>query len=98
MPSEAVITTGRRTVVMAAEENGKLRPVDVEVGMESNLHVKSRFPRCRPNVHATWPPRLTALIVRPSALSIAGRHGTGAKPNLSFKTANRPLASARDCR
>lgn len=35
VPSEAVITTGRRTVVMVAEENGKYRPVDVEVGMES---------------------------------------------------------------
>ena len=35
VPSEAVITTGRRTVVMAAEENGKFRPLDVEVGMES---------------------------------------------------------------
>jgi Cu(I)/Ag(I) efflux system membrane fusion protein len=35
VPSEAVINTGRRSVVMVAEESGKFRPVDVEVGMES---------------------------------------------------------------
>jgi Cu(I)/Ag(I) efflux system membrane fusion protein len=35
VPSEAMITTGRRTVVMVAEENGRYRPVDVEIGMES---------------------------------------------------------------
>jgi Cu(I)/Ag(I) efflux system membrane fusion protein len=35
VPSEAVITTGRRTVVMVAEDNGKYRPVDVEIGTES---------------------------------------------------------------
>ena len=36
VPSEAVIQTGRRTIVMAAEPDGKYRAVDVEVGMESN--------------------------------------------------------------
>jgi Cu(I)/Ag(I) efflux system membrane fusion protein len=35
VPSEAVITTGRRTVIMVAEESGKYRPVDVDIGMES---------------------------------------------------------------
>jgi Cu(I)/Ag(I) efflux system membrane fusion protein len=35
VPTEAVIQTGRRTVVMLAEENGRFRPVDVEVGIES---------------------------------------------------------------
>ena len=35
IPSEAVIQTGRRTVVMLAEDNGRFRPVDVEAGLES---------------------------------------------------------------
>jgi membrane fusion protein, copper/silver efflux system len=35
VPTEAVIQTGRRTVVMLAEENSSFRPVDVEVGIES---------------------------------------------------------------
>ena len=35
IPTEAVIQTGNRTVVMLAEENGRFRPVDVEAGIES---------------------------------------------------------------
>jgi Cu(I)/Ag(I) efflux system membrane fusion protein len=35
IPTEAVIQTGKRTVVMLAEENGRFRPVDVEPGVES---------------------------------------------------------------
>ena len=35
VPTEAVIQTGKRTVVMLAEENGRFRPVDVEAGVES---------------------------------------------------------------
>jgi len=35
IPTEAVIQTGKRTVVMLAEANGRFRPVDVEVGIES---------------------------------------------------------------
>lgn len=35
IPSEAVIQTGKRTVVMLAEENGRFRPVDVQAGIES---------------------------------------------------------------
>ncbi|RQP21835.1 efflux RND transporter periplasmic adaptor subunit [Piscinibacter terrae] len=35
IPTEAVIQTGRRTVVMLAEEDGRFRPVDVEAGIES---------------------------------------------------------------
>ena len=35
VPTEAVIQTGRRTVVLLAEENGRFRPVDVEAGIES---------------------------------------------------------------
>ena len=34
-PTEAVIHTGRRTVVIVAEDGGKFRPVDVEAGRES---------------------------------------------------------------
>ena len=35
VPSEAVIMTGRRNVVMLAEGNGKFRSVEVEAGVES---------------------------------------------------------------
>ncbi len=35
VPTEAVIQTGRRSVVMLAEDNGRFRPVDVELGIES---------------------------------------------------------------
>ena len=35
IPTEAVIQTGRRTVVMLAEDNGRFRPADVEIGIES---------------------------------------------------------------
>lgn len=38
IPTEAVIQTGRRTVVMLAEQDGKgdrFRPIDVEIGIES---------------------------------------------------------------
>jgi len=35
VPAEAVIHTGRRTVVIIAEDGGKFRPVEVEVGRES---------------------------------------------------------------
>ncbi len=35
IPTEAVIQTGKRTVVMLSEDNGRFRPVDVEIGIES---------------------------------------------------------------
>ena len=35
IPTEAVIQTGRRSVVMLAEEGGRFRPVEVEIGIES---------------------------------------------------------------
>ena len=35
VPTEAVIQTGRRTVVLLAQENGRFQPVDVEAGIES---------------------------------------------------------------
>jgi len=35
VPTEAVIQTGKRTVVMLAEENGRFRPVEVVAGIES---------------------------------------------------------------
>ena len=35
IPTEAVIQTGKRTVVMLAEDTGAFRPVDVEIGIES---------------------------------------------------------------
>lgn len=36
VPTEAIIQTGRRLVVMIAEGDGKFRSVDVEIGNESN--------------------------------------------------------------
>ncbi|MEO8467255.1 MAG: efflux RND transporter periplasmic adaptor subunit [Gammaproteobacteria bacterium] len=36
VPTEAVIETGRRTVVMVVEANGTFAPVDVEIGIEAN--------------------------------------------------------------
>ena len=35
IPTEAVIQTGKRTVVMLAEDNGRFRPAEVEIGIES---------------------------------------------------------------
>ncbi len=35
IPTEALIQTGKRTVVMLAEDNGRFRPVEVEAGIES---------------------------------------------------------------
>lgn len=35
VPAEAVIQTGRRTVVMLAEDNGHFRPVEVRAGIEA---------------------------------------------------------------
>ncbi len=35
VPTEAVIQTGKRAVVMLAEENGRFRPVEVQTGIES---------------------------------------------------------------
>jgi membrane fusion protein, copper/silver efflux system len=35
VPTEAVIQTGRRTVVMLAEDQGRFRPAEIQVGLES---------------------------------------------------------------
>ena len=35
VPTEAVIQTGKRTVVMLAEKEGRFRPIEVEIGIES---------------------------------------------------------------
>jgi Cu(I)/Ag(I) efflux system membrane fusion protein len=35
VPTEAVIQTGRRTVVMLAEDSGRFRPVEIDAGIES---------------------------------------------------------------
>jgi Cu(I)/Ag(I) efflux system membrane fusion protein len=42
VPTEAVIHTGRRAVVMLAEEGGRFRPVDVEIGSESGGRTEIR--------------------------------------------------------
>jgi len=36
IPTEAVIQTGTRTVVMLAEDKGRFRPVEIEAGIESD--------------------------------------------------------------
>lgn len=36
VPSEAIIQTGQRTVVMVAQGDGKFMPVDIKTGIESN--------------------------------------------------------------
>lgn len=40
LPSEAVIRTGTRTVVMLAEDGGKYRPVEIKAGEESDGQVE----------------------------------------------------------
>jgi Cu(I)/Ag(I) efflux system membrane fusion protein len=42
VPTEAVIYTGRRTVVIVAEENGRFRPVQVQAGIESGGQTEIR--------------------------------------------------------
>ena len=42
VPSEAVIQTGKRSVVLVAEGAGMFKPVDVEVGMESDGQTEIR--------------------------------------------------------
>ena len=42
VPTEAVIQTGRRAVVIVADEEGRFTPVDVDIGMESNGETEIR--------------------------------------------------------
>ncbi len=42
VPTEAVIQTGRRTVVMLAEADGRFRPVEVEAGLETGGQTEIR--------------------------------------------------------
>jgi len=42
VPTEAVIQTGTRTVVMLAEDNGRFRPIDVETGIETGGQTEVR--------------------------------------------------------
>lgn len=42
VPSEAVIQTGKRSVVVVAQGDGKFVPVDVEVGLDSNGQTEIR--------------------------------------------------------
>jgi membrane fusion protein, copper/silver efflux system len=41
-PTEAVIQTGKRSVVLLAEGEGKFKPVDVEIGMETDGQTEIR--------------------------------------------------------
>ncbi|WP_372660750.1 efflux RND transporter periplasmic adaptor subunit, partial [Hydrogenophaga sp.] len=42
VPTEAVIQTGKRSLVMLAEEQGRFRPVEVEIGTESGGQTEIR--------------------------------------------------------
>jgi len=42
VPTEAIIQTGTRSVVMLAEDNGRFRPADVEIGIESGGRTEIR--------------------------------------------------------
>ena len=42
VPSEAVIRTGKRTVVIVAQAEGRFAPIDVETGIESNGQTEIR--------------------------------------------------------
>ncbi len=42
VPTEAVIQTGKRSVVMVAQGDGKFMPVDVEIGIEANGQTEIR--------------------------------------------------------
>ena len=42
VPTEAVIQTGERTVILLAEDDGRFRPVDVEIGLESDGRTQIR--------------------------------------------------------
>jgi membrane fusion protein, copper/silver efflux system len=42
VPSEAVIQTGKRSVVVVAQGDGKFAPVDVEIGLDSNGQTEIR--------------------------------------------------------
>src|SRR5260221_11605275 len=42
VPSEAVIQTGKRSVVVVAQAEGKFTPVEVEIGMEANGQTEIR--------------------------------------------------------
>ena len=42
VPTEAVIQTGKRSVVLVAEGEGKFKPVDVEIGMETDGQTEIR--------------------------------------------------------
>jgi membrane fusion protein, copper/silver efflux system len=40
VPTEAIVQTGKRTLVMLAEDNGRFRPVEVEIGRESGARTE----------------------------------------------------------
>ena len=42
VPTEALIKTGKRTVVLLAQENGRFQPVDIEAGIESGGQTEIR--------------------------------------------------------
>jgi Cu(I)/Ag(I) efflux system membrane fusion protein len=42
VPTEAIIPTGKRTVVIVAQAGGRFAPVDVEIGAESDGHTEVR--------------------------------------------------------
>ena len=63
IPTEAVIQTGRRTVVMLAEDNGRFRPVEVEIGIETTTYVRNIY-----KYYAAYRLQLEAMEMRREAV------------------------------
>jgi len=78
IPSEALIATGERNVVMVAQDNGRFMPVEVERGIEANGQIEIRR-----GLQAGQRVVLSGQFLVDSEASLKGfqaRQGAGAKP------------------
>jgi Cu(I)/Ag(I) efflux system membrane fusion protein len=78
IPSEALIATGERNVVMVAQDNGRFMPVEVERGIEANGQIEIQR-----GLHAGQRVVLSGQFLVDSEASLKGfqaRQGAGAKP------------------
>ncbi len=81
VPSEAVIRTGRRSLVMLAEADGRFRPVEVTLGAEAGGRTEvTRRPACRRTGGAVGPvpDRFRSQPARPA--SAAGQRPGACRP------------------
>jgi Cu(I)/Ag(I) efflux system membrane fusion protein len=79
IPTEAVIQTGKRTVVMVAEENGKFKPVEVQAGIESGGQTEILGAACR--LARRWSSRPQFLIDSEASLKgVEARLNDAPKP------------------